>query len=197
MEVNFLNQKPCIPSWPGAFQFDILFSVIVSKSTWISILRPSSSLSSSLVILFIHSAFSLFLWFSYFSPKSLGFFCIRLLVCFCVTPSQLLIDFFSLFWKALFCLYCFTLCRYLFNLLSLASTFWFISSSCTVIFSPCCLFLLPPPTFISAPLFLIIRTFFRIFFICDSSLISHPGFCCCFVLFEGIPIFSQTNFAPA
>ena len=25
MEVNFLNKKPCIPSWPGAFQFDILF----------------------------------------------------------------------------------------------------------------------------------------------------------------------------
>ena len=59
MEVNFLNQKSCIPSWPGAFQFDILFSVVLSKSTCISILGPSSSLSSSLVILFIHSAFSL------------------------------------------------------------------------------------------------------------------------------------------
>ena len=23
IEVNFLNQKPCIPSWPGVFQFDI------------------------------------------------------------------------------------------------------------------------------------------------------------------------------
>ena len=23
MEVNFLSQKPCFPSWPGVFQFDI------------------------------------------------------------------------------------------------------------------------------------------------------------------------------
>ena len=58
MEVNFLNQKPCIPSWPGVFQFDILFSVVLSKSMRISALGPSSSPSSSLVILFIHSAFS-------------------------------------------------------------------------------------------------------------------------------------------
>ena len=63
-----------------------------------------------------------------------------------------------------------------------------------LLFPPCCLFLLPP--LILAPLF-IIRACFRSFFICDSSLISHPGFCCFFVLFEGIPIFSQTNYAPA
>ena len=59
MELNFLNQKPCNSSWSGVFQFDILCSVILSKSMWISILGPSSSPSSSLVILFIHSAFSL------------------------------------------------------------------------------------------------------------------------------------------
>ena len=59
MEVNFLNKKPCIPSWPCAFQFDILFSVVLSKSMCISVLGPSLSSSSSLVILFIHSAFSL------------------------------------------------------------------------------------------------------------------------------------------
>ena len=35
------------------------------------------------------------------------------------------------------------------------------------------------------------------FFICVSSRISHPGFDCFFVLIEGIPIFSHTNFAPA
>ena len=56
--MNFLNQKPCIPSWPGIFLFDILFSVVLSKSICISALGPSSSPSSSLVILFIHSAFS-------------------------------------------------------------------------------------------------------------------------------------------
>ena len=36
---------------------------------------------------------------------------------------------------------------------------------------------------------------FRKFFICVSSRISHAGFC--IVLFEGIPIFLQTIFAPA
>ena len=41
----------------------------------------------------------------------------------------------SSFRKILFCLHCFTLCRYLFNLPSFASTFWFISSSCIVICS--------------------------------------------------------------
>ena len=35
----------------------------------------------------------MFLWLPYFSPKSFGFFYIRLLVCFRVTPSQLLIEF--------------------------------------------------------------------------------------------------------
>ena len=35
------------------------------------------------------------------------------------------------------------------------------------------------------------------FFICVFSRISHLGLDFFFVLFEGIPIFSQTNFAPA
>ena len=58
MEVNFLNQKPSIPSWPGVFQFGILFSVFLSKLMCISALGPYSSPSSSLVILFTHSALS-------------------------------------------------------------------------------------------------------------------------------------------
>ena len=47
--------------------------------------------------------------------------------------------FLSLFWNVLLCLYRFTLYRYLFDLPSLVSTFWFISSSCIVIF-PCVAF---------------------------------------------------------
>ena len=57
--MNFLNQKPCIPSWPGVFQFDTFLSVVLSKSVCILAFGPSSSCSSSLVIWFIHSAFSL------------------------------------------------------------------------------------------------------------------------------------------
>ena len=73
MEVNFLNQKPCIPSWPGVFQFDILFSVVLSKSMCISVLGPSSSSSSSLLMLFIHSAFSLCFLVAIFLSKIVRF----------------------------------------------------------------------------------------------------------------------------
>ena len=93
MEVNFLNQKPCIPSWPGIFQFDIFFSVVLSKSVCISAFGPSLRPSSSLVISFIQSAFLLYFWLPYFCPKLLGFSWIRLLVCFSVISSQLLIEF--------------------------------------------------------------------------------------------------------
>ena len=54
---------------------------------------PSLSPSSSFVILFILSAFSLCFWLPYFSPKSFGFFCVRLLVCFRVISSHLLVEF--------------------------------------------------------------------------------------------------------
>ena len=73
MEVNFLNQNPCLLSSPGVFQFDILFSAVLSKSMFISVLGPSLSLSSSLVILFIHSAFSLFFLVAIFSSKMVWF----------------------------------------------------------------------------------------------------------------------------
>ena len=56
MDVNFLNQNSC---FPGVFQFDIFFSVFLSTSMCISNSGPSLSPSCSLVILFIHSAFSL------------------------------------------------------------------------------------------------------------------------------------------
>ena len=73
MEVNFLNQKPCIPSWPGVFHIDILFSVVLSMSTCICVLGPSSSPSSSLVMLFIHSAFSYVFLIAIFSSKIVWF----------------------------------------------------------------------------------------------------------------------------
>ena len=193
MEVNFLNQKPCISSWP--FQFDILFSAVLSKSSCFSILGSSSSPSSSLVMLFIHSAFSLCFFGSHIlaQNRSVSFASGCWYVFVSLSPSCWS-NFLSLFWKVLFCLYCFTLSRYLFNLPSLASTFWFISSSFTVIFPhvACSFF---PRLFhrLSSSFGLV----FAFFFICDSSLNSHPGFCCFYVLFEGIPIFSQTIFAPA
>ena len=94
MKVNILNQNPCIPSCPGDFQFDIIFSVFLSSSMCISVLGPSSSPSSSLIISFIHSAFSLCVFrLPYFRPKMFDFFGVLLLVCFYVMSSQLLTEF--------------------------------------------------------------------------------------------------------
>ena len=151
MEWIFLNQKPCNPTWPGVFQFDILFSALLSKSMCISVLGPSSSPSSSLVMLFIHSAFSLcFFGCHIFVQNRSVSFASSCWYVFVLLPPNCWYNFLSLFWKVLFYLYYFTPCRYLFNLPSFASTLWFISSSCTVIFScvACSFFLL-----ISTPLF--------------------------------------------
>ena len=137
MEVNFLNQNPCIPSWLGVFLFDIFFSVFLRSSMYISALEPSSGPSSSLVISFIHSAFSLCFFgchiFVQNCSVSLASGCWYVFVS---CPPNCWQNFLSLFWNVLFCLYCFTLCRYLFSLPSFARTFWYISSSCTVFFFP-------------------------------------------------------------
>ena len=47
MEVNFLNQKPCIPSWPGVIQLGILFMLFrVNRCVF-----PFSSLLRAVLIL--------------------------------------------------------------------------------------------------------------------------------------------------
>ena len=130
--MNFFNLNPCIPSRPGVFQFDI-FCIILYKSMCICAFGPSSSLSSSFIVLLIHSAFLLFSWLPYFTPKLFSFSCIWLLVCFCVISPNLEVEF-SFVVLECSTLYCFTLCLYLFNVPSFASTFWFISSNCIVIF---------------------------------------------------------------
>ena len=72
MEVNFLNQKPCISSWPEDFLFDI-FCVVLSKSMCIFAFGPSSSPCNSFVILFIHLAFSLWFLVAIFQSKIVRF----------------------------------------------------------------------------------------------------------------------------
>ena len=74
------------------------------------------------------------------------------------------------------CLFCFILCRYLFNLPSFTRTFWFISSS-LIVFS---FFSVHVLAFFLC--FIILACFRRVFFIYVSSRISHPGFDFFFVL---------------
>ena len=101
-------------------------------------------------------------WLPYFSPKSFDFFSIRLLVCFCVMPSQLLIEFSFVVSECPVLSVLFSLCRYLFNLPSFAKTFWFISSSCIAISRVAFSFLFPriPASFFC----FIILSCFRWFF---------------------------------
>ena len=74
---------------------------------------------------------------------------------------------FLLFRNVLFCLYCFTLCRYPFILPSFASTFWYISSSCFAIFSFITfffLFLHVPASFLRFTILTCFRRFFYLRF---------------------------------
>ena len=93
MEVNFLNQKPCIPSWTGVFLFDIFWVTSWVNQCVFPISGLFDSFEFSFHIVYQFSPFVIFFWLPHFSPKSLGFFCIRLLVCFSVISSQLLIEF--------------------------------------------------------------------------------------------------------
>ena len=133
-------------------------------------------------------------WLPYFSPESLGFFCIRLLECFIVI-FQLLIEF------SFIVLECPILSVLFYPLsISLQSSFfcqyflvYFLKLNCK--FFLCCLFF---PVLIYSSDFLLFFSFscFRMFFFYLSRN-SHSGFDFSFVIFEGIPIFSQTNFVPA
>ena len=185
--MNFLNQKPCIPS-----------CVVLSKSMCISVLGLSSSPSSSLVILFIHSGFSLCFLVAIFSSKIVRFLWHPVVGMFsCHSFPVVGRIFFRCFGKSYF------VCIVLpFVDISLIFLLWpalsgLFTQVVLLFFScvACFCFLFP---LISAPLFFLSFWFvFVVYFICISSGIFHPGFDCFFVLFEGIPIFSQTNFAPA
>ena len=137
MEVNFVNQKTCIPSWLVVFQFHIFFLLsVLSKSMCIYAFGPSASPSSSLVILFIYSAFFVIFFGCHIFFKIIRFLLHPVVGMFSYHLLPI-VDriFFHCFRMSCFFLYCFILCRYLFNLPSFARTFWFLSSSCIVIFS--------------------------------------------------------------
>ena len=64
MDVNFLYPNPCMPSWPGVFQFGTFLSVALGESKCMSNLGPSSSPCNSFFTFFIYSVF---LWRSFYS----------------------------------------------------------------------------------------------------------------------------------
>ena len=81
MEVNFLNQNPCMPSRPGVFWFGIFF-FFECCSKWINVYIRLRTFFNSLQ-LFFHFAypfcfFVMILPFPYFTPKLLCIPCIQL-----------------------------------------------------------------------------------------------------------------------
>ena len=196
MEVNFLNQKPCIPSFPGVFQFNtFLVSFWVNRYVF-----PLSSLLRALLILLSYCLsirpFRNVFRLPYFSPKSFDFLCIRLLVCFRVISSQLLVEFsFVALEFPVLSVFFYPLSISLIFLSSTVFSGLFLLVVLFVCFFLCFLFLFVP-TYSSVFPFFIILTCFRWFFL-SAFPVKFPILVLIFVLvlFEGIPIFSQTNFA--
>ena len=135
MELNFLNQKSCIPSWPVVFHFDSLsFRVNSCVFPLSGILRAVLNLlRCCLPIRFLFYFTLCFFLIATFQSKIIRFLLHPVVVFFRVISSQLLVEctlivleypFLSVLFYPL-----------LIYLLSFASTFWFISSSWTVIFS--------------------------------------------------------------
>ena len=118
-----------MPLRPGVFQFGNFMWVALGELRCISILGPNSSIYKSFSMFFLHSAFLLWFLRSHILFQNLFAF-LGSWYLFAHPPLTSWLNFLSLFWNVLFCLYCLVLYWYLFSLPSLASTFWFISSSC-------------------------------------------------------------------
>ena len=175
MEMNFLNQNPCIPSWPGVFQFHIIF-ILQSYFLFIRLVRYVLLVGISFSRIVVSFASGCWYVFASFPPSCWY-------------------NFLSLFWNLLFCLCCFALCWYLFNHPSFVSNFWVFSSSCTVIFLHVAFSFLFQD--IPASFCFILLACFRRFFYLRFQWNFPSGLNFFFVPFCGISMFSQTNFAPA
>lgn len=126
----------------------------------------SSSFCYSFLILFIYSAFLIYVFCSISSSQIFFFFASGPLF---VLFQRLFRGFFSLFWKIFFCLNFLKLFRHLFSLAYFANIFWFNSSSCTVSLICYCLF---------SNLFIIFRPCISIlYFSFLSSFTFSPSFC--------------------
>ena len=132
--------------------------------------------------------------FPYLAPKLFYFPRIRLFVSLWSFSPFLLVEFLSLFWNALFCLYCFILSQYFLSLPSLTRTFGLIPSSWIVCFYCIALFIFCSNIFL---LFCSLSIFSSLrFLICISSLMSQPGFEFLFVLLSFVLFFLEF-FTPA
>ena len=135
---------------------------------------PLSGFISALLVFFSYwYPFSIFVMFFgchiLVQNRSISFASVCWYVFVSTTPSCWW-NFLSLKWNVLFCPYCFTLCRYFFNLPSFASAFLFISSSCFFFFWYC-IFLFVST---SSSVFLFFFLFWPVFFYFSAFPIEFP-----------------------
>ena len=158
-------------------------------------LELSSNPCNSFLMLLIQSVFLLCFFCSYILLRKLFcFFWIQLVIYPCAFSTDLLVEFSFVILGGLI-LYCLIL-SYLLTLSSFTNIFWLISSSCIGSLVCCCfLVFLLHCVFVYFPR---LYTFacFHSFFICPSSLISHPRFVFLFGFLNRMPILSLTSFAP-
>ena len=189
---EFLEPESKYYIMPGDFQFDIFFSVFLSSSLsgllWVFLVLLSHWLS----IQSFRCAFSV----AIFSSKIVRFLW-RLVVGMFLCHALLVVEriFFRCFWMSYFV--CIVLPFVDISLISLLSPelSGLFPQVLLLFFSRVVFSILFP--YIPGSFCFTILACFRRFFICVFSRISHPGFDCFLVLFEGIPIFLRTNFAPA
>ena len=194
MDVDFLNQYLCMPSWPGVCQFCIFFleaipSVCPSQIDLCVLVNLHHVISPIGFLLGFFFLFHISLqncFASFASGSCLSPYIIHLLV------GRI----FLIFWNIPFCLECLTLSRYLLDLSYFTNIFWFISSN-RIVRLVCRLILV-----FSSQHMLACFSFFcnfaycRGFFMCPSSLISYPGFTFPLCLPRGTPFLSQNSLAP-
>ena len=130
--------------WPDILQFCTFLCVALSESRCIFAFELSLSHSSSFSMLFIHSTLLLcFLRSHILLCSFFVFFCfviMQLFVCLRVFTLYLMVEFISLIWNVLFCLYYLILSQDL-SFPSFASSFLIISLSSIVYFNCCAAFL--------------------------------------------------------
>ena len=123
--VNFLNVNPCIPSF--AFRFRIWYIFVLF---WLNLCVFLLSVLLWILQTILPRCLSIWIFLCSLGCHNLLQNCsISLTTGYWYAFMSFLPT--SLFWNILSCLYCFTLCRYLFNLISFAVTFfYFLNFSC-------------------------------------------------------------------
>ena len=142
-DMNFVNDHPCMLSWPSVFQFRTFLSVALTDSRCIFVSKPSSSHCNFFQCYLSIQPFCFVLSVPKFLSK-ISLLPLHKVVCVSSGFFHSLVGriFFSLFWKVSFRLYCLILSRYRLYFFSTIS--FDLSRQLTLSCLPFCFSLLSP-----------------------------------------------------